>query len=166
MLDLLRRFICQENTNLNRRNSMQKILEGKGQGKIIYEKFEVKSTFSIEFYIGEQAILFFDLDMFSIEREKIRKTDDKGCRFVGQLEDGSKITIDKLILISEGDIDKGVQKPIKYKVFSSVKINRTDFDNSSDEKILFTLSNLEFNGCEKTLSAFAGWSLDHFTLNI
>ncbi len=146
--------------------SIKKLFEVKGIGILTAKEVEVKSSFKLEFYIGEQALLFFDLDMFSKDRQEIRNKNPKELSFKGELEDGTRMYIEKLYLISFGDIIKGVQQPIKLKVFSDISFNRKDFSSNHDEKILFRIANLEFTGCERTYSPHGGWRLDHFSINI
>lgn len=143
-----------------------RIIEWDGKGKLLSKDFEVQSSFKLEFHIGSEAILFFSLDMLSKARDDITRRKLKDFRFYGELENGVKISIGKLLLTSLGNISNGKQMPLKLKVFSEISINRSDFIQYDNEKLLFRLCNLEFTGNEKTFFPAGGWKLDHVSLTI
>jgi len=144
----------------------KKLVEWKGKGNIIARDFKAESNFALEFYIGRQGMLFFEADMFSQIRKDIKKKKLKEFSFNGEFDNGVRLSIDRLILIGQGDIINGEQMPLKLKVFSEISVNRNDFKASHEQKILFRVANLAFTGCEKTFTAHGGWSIDHFTINI
>ncbi len=144
----------------------KQVFEYKGIGFLISNGIKMESTFQMELYLGEQAILFFDLDMFSKDRQTISSNQDNSFKFSGTLEDGTKINIEELILISLGDIVNGEQRPVKLKVFSEISFNRGILKNNQKERIVFRVTNLEFIGSERTMIPEGGWKLDHFSLVI
>ena len=149
-----------------KKSESKKYFEIKGQGTIKAKDFSAKKEFSLEFFIGEPALLLFKSNLFSKARKEIRSDNLKEFSFFGELDDGNKISIDRLILISDGDIIKGIQMPMNFKVISDISIHRNDFKSDEDEQILFRIANLEFTGCEKTIKPDGGWSVDHMTLNL
>ena len=144
----------------------KKFAELKGKGTIKAKGFTARNKFKIEFYIGDQALLFFESSMFSKARKEINKKKIEEVSFFGELDNKNKLSIERLIKISSGDIIKGVQMPMKFKVFSDISIHQKAFKSTKDESIVFRIANLEFTGCEKTITPGGGWSIDHMTLNI
>jgi hypothetical protein len=151
---------------LFQRKNRMKLYELHGKGNLTVEDLVVESSFKIESYIQEQALLYFELPMFSKDRYKIYAKDKQDFKFEGILPDGTKIDIKRLLLISHGDIIKGKQQPLKFKIFSDISLSRGSMNKSDDEKIIFKITNLDFTGSEKTITPFGGWKLDHFTLSI
>ncbi|MBI2661937.1 hypothetical protein HYX11_00580 [Candidatus Woesearchaeota archaeon] len=147
-----------------------KYSESNGKGKFKIGEIEKETSFKLEFYLGQDAILYMDEDFFSeINRSFINKKKNEPiiASLSGILENGAKIRIDHLILIQPSCLEKGKSTPIKFKVFSPVIISKY-LQNSSpeNEEIHFLITNFEFTGCDKTIYPNGGWKLNQLSVNV
>jgi len=150
----------------------RKISKIRGKGTFIFDKFKKEAPFTIEFYIGREALVFMDISFFSKLNMKLSKLHLHKQKYVeaslfGELKDGYKIHIDKLILIATTGLNKGKSNPVKFKAFSPIIISKEDLKPVKGKtEIRYYITNFEFTGCEKTMFPKGGWKLDHFTISI
>jgi len=150
----------------------RKISKIRGKGTFIFDKFKREAPFTIEFYIGREALVFMDVSFFSKFDMKLSKLHLHKQKYVeaslfGELEDGYKIHIDKLILIATTGLNKSKSTPVKFKAFSPIIISKEDLKPVKGKtEIRYYITNFEFTGCEKTMFPKGGGKLDHFTISI
>jgi len=150
--------------------SFKKIAEEKGKGTFTFNDFEKEATFKIEFYIGKEALIFMDesfFSKFSVKISNLHSQKQIEASLSGVMENGTKIHIDKIILINPINLKKNKSTPIKFKVFSPIIVSNESLKPIKGKtEIHYYITNFEFMGCEKTIYPKGGWSLDHFSFSL
>ena len=148
--------------------NFKKTSEASGKGTFSFDTFEKDASFKIEFYIGKEAIVFMDesfFSEFSVKLANLRNQKPIEASLSGNLNNGSKIHIDKIILINVAGLKKGKSTPIKFKVFSPIVVSNESLKTVKGKtEIHYYITNFEFTGCEKTIYPKGGWKLDHFSV--
>ena len=89
----------------------RKISEGKGNATFRFGKSETKADFLIEFYMGQEPIIYlyekFSSPFWKYLYEGYHKQKREPVRLKGIMQNGNYIPIDNIILISIGNITKG-----------------------------------------------------------
>jgi len=149
--------------------TFRKIAEEKGKGTFSFDSFEKEASFKIEFYIGKEALIFMDesfFSEFSVKLSNLHNQKQIEASLSGTMDNGSKIHIDKIILINTAGLKKGKSTPIKFKVFSPIVVcNESLKPTKGKTEIHYYITNFEFIGCEKTIYPRDGWKLDHFSVS-
>ncbi len=140
-----------------------KVSEASGKGIFSFDTFEREASFKIEFYIEKEALVFMDesfLSKFSVKLFNLNKQKQIEASLSGNLYDGSKIHIDRIILISTGGLRKGKSIPIKFKVFSPIVVSNESLKPVKGKtEIRYYITNFE-------LLDYLSVSLDGYTFNI
>jgi hypothetical protein len=147
--------------------TFRKISEVSGKGAFSFDTFEKEASFKIEFYIGKEALVFLDESFFSglnVKLANLHKPIEASLS--GNLNNGSKIHIDKIILINVAGLKKGTSTPIKFKVFSPIVVSNESLKPIKGKtEIHYYITNFEFIGCEKTFYPKGGFKSDHFSVS-
>jgi len=142
----------------------------KGKGEIKYKNLVIKADFKLEFYIGSDTVLYLYKDVFSRDiidlGNELAPKKSVIVSLRGILDRGNFISIDELILVSPAGLKKGKSTPLKFKTFSPVIISSDKKKSiSSYSKIRILITNLEFSGCDRTITKKSS-KLDRFSINI
>src|SRR3989344_5214566 len=146
-----------------------KVSEEKGTGTFKFKDFEKEASFKLEFYTGREALVFMDESFFSkisVKLSNLHNQKSVEATLYGEMENGLKIHIERLILIQAAGLKKGKSTPLKFKVFSPIIVSNENLKPTKDEtEIHYYITNFDFTGCEKTIYPRGGWKLDHFSVN-
>ena len=149
--------------------TFRKISEETGKGTFSFDDFEKEAPFKIEYYIGKEALIIMEEAFFSELSLKLSNSYNQKpveASLSGQMDNGCKIYIHKMIMISTAGLKKGKSTPIKFKVFSPIIVSNESLKPVKEKtEIHFYITNFEFIGCEKTIYPKGGWKLDHFSVN-
>jgi hypothetical protein len=149
---------------------LKKISEGKGKGTFIFENFEKEAPFKIEFYFGREALIFMEdsfFSEFSVQLHNLHNQRNIEASLFGEMDNGSKISIDKIILVNVSGIKKGKSTPTKFKVFSPIIISNENLNGFMGKtEFHYYITNFEFTGCERTILHKGGGKLDHFSVSL
>lgn len=154
---------------MNKNKNYRKVAEEKGRGTFKFKDFEKETSFKIEFYVGKEALVFMDESFFSevsVKLSNLHNQKSVEATLYGEMENGLKVYIKRLILISRAGLKKGKSTPFKFKVFSPIIVSNENLKPTKDEtEIHYYITNFDFIGCEKTIYPKGGWKLDHFSVN-
>ncbi len=149
--------------------TLRKRMEVSGKGTFGFDTFEKEALFKIELYIGKEALVFMDESFFYEFNTKLANLHNQKqikASLSGNLNNGSKIHIDKIILINTAGLKKGKSTPIKFKVFSPIIVSNENLKPVKEKtEIHYSITNFEFIGCEKTIYPKGEWKLDHFSVS-
>ena len=155
---------------MSKKQKFRKIAEEKGKGTFKFKDFEKEASFRLEFYVGKEALVWMDESFFSDISAKITNSHNQEsveASLYGEMDNGLKINVKRLILIRPAGIKKGKSTPLKFKVFSPIIVSNENLKPTKDEtEIHYYITNFDFVGCEKTIYPKGGWKLDHFSVNL
>ena len=154
---------------MKRGTTFKKKSSEKGKGVFSFDNFERETTFKIEFFIGKEALVYMDesfFSKFSVKLFNLHNQKQITASLSGIMDNGSKIHIEKLILINTAGLKKGKSTPLKFKVFSPITVSNESLTPIKGKtEIHYDITNFEFTGCEKTIYPKGGWNLDHFSVS-
>ena len=156
-------------TIMGKNKNFLKVAEEKGRGVFKFKDFEKEASFKLEFYVGKEALVFMEESFFSEISVKLSNLHNQKlveASLYGEMENGLKIHIERLILTRSAGLKKGKPTPIRFKVFSPIIMSNENLKPTKEEtEIHYYITNFDFIGCEKTIYPKGGWKLDHFSVN-